>query len=53
MGPLPPTRAGNKYILVVTDIVSKWTEEFTLQFTDSVTLATILVNEVICNCGSQ
>ena len=51
MGPLPTTAAGNKYILVVTDIFSKWTEAFPLHSTDSATLATILVNEVICRYG--
>ena len=43
MGPLPTTSAGNKYILVITDIFSKWT--------DSAALATILVNEVVCRHG--
>ena len=47
MGPLPTTSAGNKYILVVTDIFSKWTEAFPLQCTDSATLASLLVNEII------
>ena len=51
MGPLPTTSAGNKYILVVTDLFSKWTEAFALHSTDSETLATILVNEVICRYG--
>ena len=52
MRPLPTTAAGNKYILVVvTDIFSKWTEAFPLHSTDSATLETILVNEVICWYG--
>ena len=48
MGPLPTTSAGNKYILVITDIFSKWTEAFPVSSTDSATLATILINEVVC-----
>ena len=51
VGPLPTTAAGNKYILVVTDIFSKWTEAFPFHSTDSATLAIILVNEVICWYG--
>ena len=51
MGPLPTTSAGNKYILVITDIFSKWTEAFPVSSTDSATLATILVNEVVCRHG--
>ena len=48
MGPLPVTRKGNKYILVVTDVFSKWVEAFPLQVTDGLTLTSILMDEVIC-----
>ena len=51
MGPLPTTSAGNKYVLVITDIFSKWTEAFPVSSTDSATLATISVNEVVCRHG--
>jgi len=47
MGPLPLTTHGNRYVLVVTDLFSKWTEAFPLQATDSETLAKVLSNEVI------
>ena len=46
MGPLPTSSKGNKYILVVTDIFSKW-EAFALRSTETETLATALVNEVV------
>ena len=52
MGPLPVTSNGNKYILVVTDIFSKWVEAFAIQSTDTETLATLLVNEIICRYGT-
>lgn len=48
MGPLPVTSNGNKYIVVITDLFSKWVEAFPIQSTDTKTLATLLVNEVIC-----
>ena len=51
MGPLPVTRKGNKYILVVTDVFSKWVEAFPLQVTDGLTLTSILMDEVICWYG--
>ena len=51
MGPLPVTSQGNKYVLVITDLFTKWTEAFPLKVTDSETLAKILVNEVICRYG--
>jgi len=51
MGPLSPTSQGNKYILIVTDLFSKWTEAFPLKSTDSKALETTLVNEVICRFG--
>ena len=51
MGPLPITERGNKYILVVTDLFSKWVEAFPLQVTDGLTLTSILMDEVICRYG--
>lgn len=48
MGPLPTSSQGNKYILVVTDIFTKWVEAFALKDTTANTLATVLLNEVIC-----
>ena len=46
-GPLPVTDKGNRYILVVTDLFTKWMEAFPLQAVDSVTLATVLVDEIV------
>ena len=52
MGPLPKSSQGNKYILVVTDIFTKWVEAFALKGTTANTLATVLLNEVICHYGA-
>ena len=51
MGPLPQTSSGNKYIVVVTDLFSKWVEAFPVKSTDTETLASLLVHEVICRYG--
>ena len=51
MGPLPQTSSGNKYIVVVTDLFSKWVEAFPVKSTDTETLASLLTNEVICRYG--
>ena len=51
MGPLPTSEQGNKYIVVVTDLFSKWVEAFAIRDTTSTTLATVLVDEVISCSG--
>ena len=51
MGPLPQTSSGNKYIVVVTDLFSKWVEAFPVQSTDTETLASLLVTKIICRYG--
>ena len=51
MGPLPVTKKGSKYILVNTNLFSKWVEAFPLNSTNSVTLAEILTDTVICRYG--
>ena len=42
---------GNHYIVVITDLFSKWVEAFPVKSTDTETLATLFVNEVICRFG--
>ena len=51
MGPLLVTSQGNKYVLVMTDLFSKWTEAFPLKSADNETLAKVLIDEVICRYG--
>ena len=51
MGPLPVSERGHQYILVVTDVFTKWVKAFPLRDTVSTTLAEILVDEVICRYG--
>ena len=51
MGPLPTSSQGNKYILVITDLFTKWVEAFPLKDTTATTLATVMLNEVLCRYG--
>ena len=47
MGEFPITKRGNKYILVIGDYFTKWTECFPMPNMEAVTVVKILVNEVI------
>ena len=50
-GPLPVTAAGHKYVLVITDMFSKWVEAFPLQAIDSRTLANVFIDQIVCRYG--
>ena len=52
MGPLPITESGPKYILVVGDQFTKWTELFPLPNQEAKTVAEKLVDEVISRFGA-
>ena len=51
MGPLPCTEDGNKYILVVGDYFTKWTEAYAIPNQEATTVATKLIEEFICRYG--
>lgn len=51
LGELPVTERGNKYILVVADYFTKWTECFPMPNMEARTVAKILVEDVICRFG--
>ena len=50
-GPLPKTRSGNTFILVIIDYFTKWVELFPLADTKAKTIAKIFVDEVLCRFG--
>ncbi|KRZ14768.1 hypothetical protein T11_4600 [Trichinella zimbabwensis] len=52
VGPLEKMLIDNRYILVVCDYFSKWSEAFSLPNAEARTVATDLVNGVFCRCGS-
>ena len=50
-GPFPVTKDGNKYILVAMDYFSKWPEAYAIPNQESVTVAQVLVDNLICRFG--
>jgi len=52
LGPLPVTSRNNRYVMVVTDAFSKWTEAFALPDQTAETCTNCLVQEMICRFGS-
>jgi hypothetical protein len=51
MGPLPETTDGHKYILVVSDYFTKWTEEYPLKNIEASTVADVIVEQFISRFG--
>ena len=51
LGELPKTDRGNKYILVVSDYYTKWTESFPMPNMEAQTVAKIIVEEVVARFG--
>lgn len=51
LGPLPETLNKNKYILVIGDYFSKWTEAFPLPNQEAQSIARVLVEEWVCRYG--
>lgn len=52
LGPLPLTERGNKYIMVVSDYFTKWTEAYALPNQTAETCAQAFVNEFVCRYGA-
>ncbi|MES9880251.1 MAG: RNase H-like domain-containing protein [Sedimenticola sp.] len=52
LGPLPESHLGNKYILVISDLFTKWTEAYPLRNHRARTVAEVVVNEFICRFGA-
>ncbi len=51
LGPLPQTAKGNKYVVVISDYFTKWTEALPLSNMEACTVAKVLVDEVLCRFG--
>jgi len=51
LGPLNTTQKGNKYILVLVDTFTKWTEAYAMPDQEAKTNADVIVNNFICRFG--
>ena len=52
LGPLTKTDKGNRYILVFSDYLTRWPEAFAVPNVEAVTIARILVDEIISRHGA-
>ena len=52
LGPLPTTKIGSKYVLVIGDYSSKWTEAYPIIDMEAKTVAKVLIDKLICQFGT-
>ena len=52
VGPLPKTKEGNVYLLVITDHFSKWVEAYPIPNQEAITVAQKLVDEFLCRLST-
>ena len=51
LGPQTQTKRGNRYVLVISDYFTRWTEAFAMPNIEAVMVADLLVTEFICRYG--
>ena len=51
MGPLPRSKRGNQYVLVIVDHFTKWTEAMPMPNQEAITVARKFFSEFICRFG--
>ena len=52
VGPLPESLNGHKYIVVITDYLTRWPEAFAVKSIEASVIAKILFDEILCRHGS-
>ena len=52
LGPLPPTKAGNRYLAVICDYFTKWPEAFPISDIKASTVASAFVDGFVCRYGA-
>ena len=52
LGPLPVTHKNNKFILVIGDYLTKWTEAYPIPNMEASTVARIFINEFVARLGA-
>ena len=53
LGPLPVTEAGNRYVVVISDYFTRWSEAFPLPNQEATTVAKKLTEDWICCFGAS
>lgn len=51
LGPFPASHAGNRYIIVFTDYLTRWPEAFAVKTTEAHVVARLLIDEIIARHG--
>ncbi|KMQ81592.1 krab-a domain-containing protein [Lasius niger] len=51
LGPLPSTRSGNRFLLIIVDCFTKWMEAFPLKYIRAKTVAEVFVSQFIFRHG--
>ena len=52
LGPFPVSNAGNRYVVVFTEYLTRWPEAFAVPSTDAPTIARLLVNHIVLTHGA-
>ena len=52
LGPLPVSEKGHKYILVISDYFTKWTEAYPMPNMEASTVASLFVHNFVCRFGA-
>ena len=52
LGPFPVTKSNNRYIIVITDFLTRWPEAFAVPTIDAPVIADLLMNEIIARHGA-
>ena len=52
LGPLPRSSRGNRYILVVADYFTRWTEAYPIPNQEAITVARRFIGEFVCRYGA-
>ena len=51
LGPVKPSADGKRYILLIVDAFSRWSEAFAVEAADAITVAKVLYSEIITRYG--
>lgn len=52
VGPLPPSKSGNRYLVVFSDYLTRWPEAFAVPTIDAPVIAKLFVNEILGRHGA-